>query len=214
MVSIQAIIKPITDVEFEEMISEEDIKKSIWRWRKVYYLEKDRECKKCNRNKINNKNTMYKINDQNYPFSIRRPFFYKIDRSDHVYIRTYRMVVYGIMQYSKSMKTIVMKASGYNLGKMLVKKRAIKSLDDLPKIFILQRIGILDIVNESLNNININIYECMSCYGMKNIGETMCDFEAGVIEGVLEELYGKNTTIEKYCWGKGDHFCGFEVYFE
>ena len=213
MVSIQAIIEPMTNIEFEEVISWEDIRKSIERWRKVYYLEKDIKHRKSRRNQLN-RNSIHKINEQNYPFSIKRPFFHKVDRNDHVYMRTYRMIIYGIIQYSKSMKSIIMKASGYNLGKMLVKKKAIKSLDDLPKIFILQRIGILDIVDESLNNMKINIYECMSCYGMKNIGETMCDFEAGVIEGVLEELYGKNTTIEKYCWGKGNHFCGFEMHFE
>lgn len=214
MKSIPAFIKPITSIDFEELISEEDIKESIKRWRRIYYLEKDKESKKYNRKQRNSKNAMYKLNDRTYPFTIKRPFFYNLDHSDHVYIRTYRMVIYGIMQYSRSMKTIVMKASGYNLGRMLVKKKAIRSLDDLPKIFILQRIGILDVVDESLNTMRINIYECMSCYGMKNLEETMCDFEAGVIEGVMEELYGKNTTIEKYCWGLGNHFCGFEVYFE
>ena len=124
------------------------------------------------------------------------------------------MIIYGMHKYSRPLRSIVMKASGYNLGVMLVDKGIVRSIDDLPEIFVRQKIGILDIVNESLDTMKINIYECMSCYGMLPVGIPMCDFEAGIIEGVLEKLYCRNKTVEKYCWGLGYSFCGFESYFE
>jgi len=143
-----------------------------------------------------------------------RPFFRGISSDDIYYIRTHRMIIYGMHKYSRPLRSIVMKASGYNLGVMLVDKDIVRSIDDLPEIFVKQKIGILDIVNESLDTMKINIYECMSCYGMLPVGMPMCDFEAGIIEGVLEKLYGRNKTVEKYCWGLGYSFCGFESYFE
>jgi len=95
-----------------------------------------------------------------------------------------------------------------------VELKVIRSIDDLLHVFINQRIGLLDIIGKSFNNMKIHIYECMSCYGIPNIGMPMCDFEAGVIQGALESLIGKNITKEKYCWGLGYSFCGFEIYFE
>ncbi|WP_457754310.1 V4R domain-containing protein, partial [Thermococcus sp.] len=52
------------------------------------------------------------------------------------------------------------------------------------------------------------------CYRAPTIGRTLCDFEAGLIQGVMEELVGKNVTREIYCWGLSNSFCGFEVIFE
>ncbi|RLG72972.1 MAG: hypothetical protein DRO23_09710, partial [Thermoprotei archaeon] len=76
--------------------------------------------------------------------NIIRPFFSKIDKNDSKYIKTYRMIIYGMFNYSKSLKTITLRASGYNLGRHLAEKGLIRSIDDLPQVFINQRIGLLD----------------------------------------------------------------------
>lgn len=180
--------------------------KAIKYWRSIALREKNNNDSK--REKRLSKPQMYIM------VNITRPFFSRIDMNDSKYIRTYRMIIYGMLNYSKSLKTITLRASGYNLGKHLAKRGLIRSIDDLPQVFINQRIGLLDIVDESFNNMKIHIYECMSCYGIPNIGMPMCDFEAGVIQGALDSLIGKNITKEKYCWGLGYSFCGFEVYFE
>lgn len=205
-------------IRYEMVYSGDLLEKSITKWRKIYLSEKNKQ-NKLGKNKRFSSKTVNKVNDciqeiDHYLLHVYRPFFYKLDPNDEIYMRTHRMIIYGMLKYSRSLKTVVMKASGYNLGKLLVEKGVVKTLDDLPKVFVMQRIGLLDIVDESLNTMRINIYECMSCFRMKPIGMSMCDFEAGVIEGVLEKLYGKNTTIEKYCWGLGYSFCGFEAYFE
>ncbi len=190
-------------------ISVEDIDDYRLKWRRVY-LEEIRRGPKT-RNYVSLDSEPAK---DIYINRTIRPFFRRISSDDIYYIRTHRMIIYGMHKYSRPLRSIVMKASGYNLGVMLVDKGIVKSLDDLPEIFVRQKIGLLDIVDESLDTMKINIYECMSCYGMLPVGMPMCDFEAGIIEGVLERLYGKNKTVERYCWGLGYSFCGFESYFE
>ncbi len=197
--------------DFKASIDLEDVlEKKIMFWRKIYYREKENRRISPNTAPHHKKH----LGSAGYPISIMRPTFTLIDQSDPIYIRTYRMIVRGILDYSVSLMKILMKASGKSLGYRLVDNGDIRSIDDLVDIFFRQRIGLLDIVDESINVMRINLYECMSCYGTRYIGVSLCDFEAGVIEGVLERLYGKNTTIEKYCWGLGYHFCGFESYFE
>ncbi|MCD6196293.1 MAG: hypothetical protein J7J82_05870 [Staphylothermus sp.] len=197
--------------EQETLFDEDFLRKRIEFWRNIYYKEKN--IKRANfRKKVYN--GIYRIREGIYPITVHRPTFSSLNPIDKTYIRTYRMIIRGIMNYSISLMKILMKASGKDLGYSLVEKGAVKSIEDLPKIFLKQKIGLLDIVSESFNTMKINLYECMSCYGTSYIGIALCDFEAGVIEGVLEKLYGKNTTIEKYCWGLGYHFCGFESYFE
>jgi len=149
-----------------------------------------------------------------YLANVARPFFQGVDPGDSTYVRAYRAVVYGIAEYSTSLRTVMLRSAGRRLGTMLVRRGDVRSVDDLPRVFVLNRIGLLDIVRESFNRTSINIYECMSCYGVKYVGSTMCDFEAGVIEGAMELLVGRNRTREVYCWGLGYPFCGFEVVFE
>jgi len=193
-----------------QVVTEYDVRTAILKWRDVAI----REASLNRHGSYALHRPDFKSLAPTYLTNIHRPFFNRLDTCDSLYVRTHRMIVYGMTKYSKALKAVVMKASGKNLGKLLVSKGVIRSLDDLPEVFVAQRIGLLDILSESTNKMRINIYECMSCSGMKPSGITMCDFEAGVIEGVLEVLIGRNVTKERYCWGLGYSFCGFEIIFE
>jgi len=144
----------------------------------------------------------------------RRPFFSSLDEADNLYSSIYRSIEFSALSKMLTLKTPLMRVSGYNLGASLVRNGVVRSLDEAPYALALYRIGLLDIIEESLNVMKLNIYECISCYGVPNIGRTLCDFEAGVLQGILAELYGPNRVREKYCWGLGYSFCGFEVVFE
>ncbi len=196
------ISKSIVKVVSDELlpIAEE----AIASWREVYVKEKDSKPSPSGRSEGLS---------SDYIYGAIRPFFERLSPDDSRYIRTHRMIVFGMMEHSPSLKAVVLKASGKRLAKLLFREGIVRSLDDLPAVFIAQRIGLLDVVKESLNVMRINIYECMSCFGMRSVSTPMCDFEAGIIEGVMEELYGRNATVERHCWGLGNHFCGFEVYF-
>lgn len=176
----------------------------IGKWREIYKAEI--KGKKKNRKEA-------KLIPENY-FNIVRPFFMKISPQDKEYVRTFRMISYGMLRYSPSLRTLILRGAGYNLACRLVETGEIKSIDDLPKVFLNQKIGLLDIIDESFNRMKVNIYECISCYQTPPIGRTLCDFEAGLIQGAMENLVGKNITREIYCWGLGYSFCGFEVIFE
>ncbi len=180
------------------------VEEAIASWRTVYYKERGMRVDKAR--------TLDRLGKE-YIHGTARPFFERLSSDDSLYIRTHRMIVFGMMEHSPSLKAVVLKASGRKLAKLLLKEGIVKSLDDLPMVFVTQRIGLLDIVSESFNTMRLNIYECMSCFGMRPVSVPMCDFEAGIIEGILEGLYGRNVTIEKNCWSLGNHFCGFEVYF-
>lgn len=193
-----------------QSLAESDVRDVILRWRELASKEVSLGASKSLLRFGNGVRSL----TPNYLTNIHRPFFNRLDPCDSIYVRTHRMIVYGMTKYSKALKAVVMKASGKNLGKLLVSKGVIRSLDDLPEVFIAQRIGLLDILSESTNRMRVNIYECISCSGMRPSGITMCDFEAGVIEGVLEVLIGRNVTKERYCWGLGYSFCGFETIFE
>jgi len=186
------------------MIGMEDIGILMEKWREVY-----RE--KVNSKKRNGEGVT--LTPENY-FNVIRPFFMKVSPEDKEYVRTFRMVSYGMLEYSPSLRTLILRGAGYNLASRLVESGEIRDIEDLPKVFLNQKIGILDIVDESFNVMKINIYECMSCYKAPPIGRTLCDFEAGLIQGAMEKLIGENVTREIYCWGLGNSFCGFEVIFE
>jgi len=99
----------------------------------------------------------------------------------------------------------------------LVDKGLIKSVsvDDIAKVLLDQRIGIVDVVKESSNRMRVHVYEYMTCSGIPNIGRTVCHFEGGVIAGILTRLMGSEArAIETHCWGKGNRFCGFDVLFQ
>jgi len=181
------------------------IEEAIRRWRSVYYRERSATT-------AGERRQLDRLSKE-YVYGAIRPFFESLSSDDVRYIRAHRMIVFGMMKHSPSLKAVVLKASGKKLAKLLLKEGIVRSLDDLPVVFVAQRIGLLDIVDESLDVMRVNIYECMSCFGMRPIGTPMCDFEAGVIEGIMEGLYGRNATIERNCWGLGNHFCGFEVHF-
>ncbi|NJD99836.1 hypothetical protein E3E26_08600 [Thermococcus sp. LS1] len=176
----------------------------IKQWRNIYRSEVKEKPSQLQRNELT---------PQNY-FQVRRPFFAKLFPEDPEYVRTFRMISYGMMEYSPSLRSLILRGAGLKLAKRLVESGEVKSLDDLPKVFLNQKIGLLDILEESFNRIKLNIYECMSCYHAVPIGRTLCDFEAGLIQGIIEELVGRNITREIYCQGLGYSFCGFEVVFE
>lgn len=181
------------------------LEEAIIRWRQKYKRELIEG--PTRRNKVK------EIRHEDFMIT-NRPFFTAINREDPFYANTFRSIEYNALKYNISSKIVIMRVSGYRLGQDFVRQGLISSLDDAPLVLAMYKIGLLDIVNESLNKMRLNIYECISCYGLPNLGRTMCDFEAGVIQGILTELYGSNVVKEKYCWGTGYSFCGFEAYFE
>ncbi len=59
----------------------------------------------------------------------------------------------------------------------------------------------------------VKLSRCLTCYRLASVGAALCDFERGLIDGVLENVTGAEVlTKETLCWGLGDTVCQFEAY--
>jgi len=59
----------------------------------------------------------------------------------------------------------------------------------------------------------VKLDRCATCHHLPSVGAAMCDFERGLIDGVLEGITGTDVlTKETLCWGLGDTVCQFEAY--
>ena len=145
-----------------------------------------------------------------------RPYFNSVNRDDSKYVMSFRLVRFCRISrvVGSHAADILWYSSGKDLGTLLVDKGLIKSVDDVTRVLLDQRIGIVDVVKESSNRTRIHVYECMTCSGIPNIGKAVCHFEGGVIAGILTKLMGSEArAIETHCWGKGNRFCGFDIVF-
>ncbi len=145
--------------------------------------------------------------------SIKRDWFNKIDNGDTDYVYAFRLLRFSMDWFGRTIPYITSREAGYRLGLRLVECGIVRDLDDMVKVFINRKIGLLDLIKESVNYMRVHIYECITCSGIPNIGMCVCDFEAGILSGLLEKLIGRNIVRERYCWGRGYSFCGFDIYF-
>ena len=55
-------------------------------------------------------------------------------------------------------------------------------------------------------------YECADCYGLPDIHDRVCVYEAGVAAGMFSEALGRECTVtEQKCCANGDPYCEFLV---
>ena len=98
----------------------------------------------------------------------------------------------------------------YDAGKKLGNELNPKTVEDVVKFCEDYKIGKVEIVGE--NPLQIRVYECISCSGLPECGETLCWFEGGFIAGCLEKIFNKKVRAkETHCAGLGDEFCQFEI---
>lgn len=87
-------------------------------------------------------------------------------------------------------------------------------LTQLKDILREMRIGILRI--ESMDKDNamlITMSEDLDCSGLPVIGKTVCNYDEGFLEGILEAYTGQGyCVIEIDCWAKGDRVCRFDAH--
>ncbi|WP_456482303.1 V4R domain-containing protein [Methanopyrus sp.] len=72
-----------------------------------------------------------------------------------------------------------------------------------------------DEVDELVANMsydNVVVYDCISCCGAPEMGETLCVLEGGLIQGMISAIEGREYyAIEYACWGLGDRRCAFAL---
>lgn len=143
---------------------------------------------------------------------------------------TTHVAVYRLMQYTfrdvlnekfgiEATKEIFYKA-GEIAGRAFCNNMLDKSLELVPFISQLQntllelKIGILKVEETNLENMNFTfvIEEDLDCSGLPISNETTCDYDEGLLAGILYEYFGFEFLVKEIdCWSSGDKVCRFEI---
>lgn len=88
-----------------------------------------------------------------------------------------------------------------------------KFVEQLQQVLKDLKIGVLRI--ESIDEdgkMVITVSEDLDCSGLPIMGEAVCNYDEGFLEGILGEYGNKEyKAIEVDCWAKGDRVCRFNV---
>lgn len=58
----------------------------------------------------------------------------------------------------------------------------------------------------------VTVSEDLDCSGLPVLGDVLCHYDEGFIEGVMKSFTGKEYQAKEIdCWAKGDRVCRFEV---
>jgi uncharacterized protein len=143
---------------------------------------------------------------------------------------TTNVAVYRLMQYTmrgvlnselggKLASELFYKA-GYIAGKELCINLLDKGQDFYSFLAQLQavlkelKIGILRIEKSDVENLDFTfvLAEDLDCSGLPVTDETVCDYDEGFIEGILNEYTGKEFEVREIdCWSAGDRVCRFSI---
>jgi diguanylate cyclase (GGDEF)-like protein len=100
----------------------------------------------------------------------------------------------------------------YVAAKRFSRSLEMQSIQDLKSWFSYMTLGDLEIELDE-EKVLVKLSKCMTCYRLPATGTPLCDFERGLIDGVLERITGTDViTKETLCWGLGDTVCQFEAY--
>lgn len=86
-------------------------------------------------------------------------------------------------------------------------------LADLKNVFLELKMGVVRIEElEEDGKLTLAISEDIDCSGLPVVGDTVCHYDEGFLEGVLSRFSNKSyEAIEIDCWAKGDRVCRFEA---
>lgn len=104
-------------------------------------------------------------------------------------------------------------ATAYVAGKKLGQNLGITKLEDFLALCQAISLGIVKVPVLSASRIYVDVYECVTCAGMTPVGRTLCQFEAGLVAGVVQTVTGKQTKAKEMTCigGLGHDSCGVEV---
>lgn len=104
-------------------------------------------------------------------------------------------------------------ATAYVAGKKLGQNLGITKLEDFLGLCQAISLGIVKVPVLTATRIYVDVYECVTCSGMTPVGRTLCQFEAGLVAGVVQSVTGKVTKAKEMTCigGLGHDSCGVEV---
>ena len=103
--------------------------------------------------------------------------------------------------------------TAYVAGKKLGGVLGLTKLDQFLELCDALKIGIIEVPTVTESRIYVDVYECVTCSGLKTVGRTLCHFEAGLIAGVVETIVKKRAKAREVTCigGLGHESCGVDV---
>ena len=104
-------------------------------------------------------------------------------------------------------------ATAYVAGKKLGQNLGLTKLEDFLALCSAISLGIVKVPVMTASRIYVDVFECVTCSGMAPVGRTLCQFEAGIVAGVVQSITGKQTKAKEMTCigGLGHDSCGVEV---
>lgn len=104
-------------------------------------------------------------------------------------------------------------ATAYVAGKKLGQNLGLTKLEDFLGLCNSISLGIIKVPVMTASRIYVDVYECVTCSGMRPVGRTLCQFEAGMVAGVVQTVTGKAAKAKELTCigGLGHDSCGVEV---
>ena len=104
-------------------------------------------------------------------------------------------------------------ATAYVAGKKLGMNLGLTNLEDFLGLCSAISLGIVKVPVMTASRIYVDVFECVTCSGMAPVGRTLCQFEAGIVAGVVQSITGKQTKAKEMTCigGLGHDSCGVEV---
>ena len=103
--------------------------------------------------------------------------------------------------------------TAYVAGKKLGMNLGLSSLEGFLELCNTLKVGVIKVPVLTESRIHVDVYECVTCSGLKPVGRVLCHFEGGLIAGAVESILKKRTrAVEVSCiGGLGDDACGFDL---
>jgi hypothetical protein len=103
--------------------------------------------------------------------------------------------------------------TAYVAGKKLGNSLGLSKLDQFLELCASLKVGIIQVPVLTESRVYVDVYECVTCSGMRTVGRTLCHFEAGLIAGVIETVVKKRARAREVTCigGLGHDSCGVEV---
>jgi predicted hydrocarbon binding protein len=105
--------------------------------------------------------------------------------------------------------------TAYVAGKKLGISLGLTKLEDFLALCTALKIGIIKVPVLKAEHIHVDVYECVTCSGLKTVGRTLCHFEGGMVAGAVEHILKKRTRAHEVTCigGLGHDSCGFDLEF-
>lgn len=149
----------------------------------------------------------------------------RVNLGDEMPVFIYRLFQYTMRdelngRFGKEVTADILRNSGYIAGKEFAKNMLNLNLEfgefisSLGQILEECKIGILRIEQSNLESgdMTIVVSEDLDCSGLPVTGETVCNYDEGFLEGILELYTTKRYKVREVdCWATGSRVCRFKA---